>query len=146
MIVNIIASTFAKISNHGLIILLSLLFMLAYDQQKKTIDKVNFDASVEIRRLVIGGAGEFDYSSEDFYNIDRIVQDELSHEDHILINFVKQTGEGNSIDCDIVMCVTISIDDEFNLKIAYNDGSSEAHWNNNNAIKYLKLLKYIVYR
>lgn len=139
MIIQFIASTLKKIANHALIILFSLLFMLAYDQQEKTIAGTKYDERVEILNYVCRGT----YGSDASRGIDRIVQDDAFYENQNLINFFAQIRAGNSIDCNAVMSLKIYYDNNLNLKIVYNDGSYEAQWNNNNTIKYLKLLKYL---
>lgn len=144
MIIQFIDSTLGKIANHALIILFSLLFMLAYDQQEKTIASTKLDEGVEILNFFLRGTYGSDPSSEASRNIDRIVEDDASYENHKLISFFTKKRAGNSIDYNAVMSLKIYYDYDLNLKIVYNDGSSEAQWNNYNAIKYLKLLQYFM--
>ncbi|MFD2904547.1 hypothetical protein [Sphingobacterium anhuiense] len=144
MIIQFIDSTLGKIANHALIILFSLLFMLAYDQQEKTIASTKLDEGVEILNFFLRGTYGSDPSSEASRNIDRIVEDDASYENHKLISLFTQIRERNSIDYNAVMSLKIYYDYDLNLKIVYNDGSSEVQWNNYNAMKYLKLFQYLV--
>jgi len=87
MIIQFIDSTLGKIANHALIILFSLLFMLAHDQQEKTIASTKLDEGVEILNFFLRGTYGSDPSSEASRNIDRIVKDDASYENQDLISF-----------------------------------------------------------
>jgi len=113
-----------------------------YAQEKQIIESPKVDKRVELLGIVFRLAGNKEYNAT-FFKIytDKVETHFDAFSGHSLIKFAKELKETKGISYDAVVSMAIILDDNLNPLIDFSTTIPEKRWTENDATKFIRLLK-----
>lgn len=123
-------------------LILIVLSLQNYAQQKRLIEVPKIDKRVELLSIVFRLAGNEEYNSQYFklYN-DKVENYFNAFKGHELVKFARELKERKGISYDAVMSMAIILDDNLNPLIDFATSLPEKRWSKDDADKFIRLLK-----
>jgi hypothetical protein len=126
----------------SIILVLIILSLQNYAQEKPLIETPKVDKRVELLSIVFRLAGNKEYNSTIFKKYTSKVENHFNaYKEHELIKFARTLKENNGISYDAVVSMAVVLDDNLNPLIDFSNTLPEKRWTQDDANKFIKLLK-----
>src|ERR1035437_10127930 len=125
-----------------LILILLIVCQQSFAQEKLLIETPQVDKRVELLNIVFRLAGNQEYNSTFFKKYtDKVDNHFNAFKEHELIKFAKELQEQKGISYDAVVSMAVILDDHLNPLIDFSTTLPEKRWTNEDATKFVRLLK-----
>lgn len=125
-----------------ILLVLIVLSLKNYAQEKQLIEAPKVDKRVELLSIVFRLAGNKEYNATFFKNYtDKIETHFNEFKEHELIKFAKELRKNKGISYDAVVSMAIILDNNLNPLIDFSTTLPEKRWNKGDANKFIRLLK-----
>ena len=125
-----------------IVLILIILSQQSYAQEKRLIAVPKIDKRVELLSIVFRLAGNEEYNATYFKDYTNKVESHFSpYKHHEIIEFAKEVRAKNGISHNAVVSMAIVLDNSLNPLIDFSTTVPEKRWSNDDANKFVRLLK-----